>query len=551
MGTVYLGQSADGTLVAVKVIRSDLAADHGFLARFRQEVEAARRVAPFCTARVLDANLDNQQPYLVTEFVDGVRLDTLVQRDGPLPLSSLQGVAVGVAAALAAIHAVGLVHRDLKPNNVLLSYFGPRVIDFGIARALDAATSLTGAGTVVGTPGWMAPEQVAGRSVTPAADVFVWGTMVAYAGMGRSPFGEGATEVLAQRIMHQPPELGGLPDSLQRVVQAAMTKDPVQRPSAQRLVLDLAGGGAPGDPQHAVTEVLQRTWVLPALATEKVRSVQPPPGPPAAPTRPPGSPGGRVPRAAVGRPSPTAAPGTQEGRRPDQGSAPPPRRPQGPAREGPAARQDPHAAPAKVERAPAPPPAAPASSGGWPAPSAPVRRGGRSRTRKRVLIALVFVLLVLLGIARSQGTPGQEQAGPSSEPAVSPPPGVGEPARDGAFEFVVQEVDCGSQTIGNDIFNREADGQYCLVGLRVTNIGSQSSRLNDGNQRLYDADGKEYRVLSEARFYLFGSGETLWDEVNPGNTVSGSLVYDVPDHFRPFTIHLKESQLSAGIAVRL
>src|SRR6266498_2265115 len=170
MGTVYLAQSPAGARVAIKIIRPELAGDAAFLDRFRREVAAARRVAGFCTARVLDANLDGSAPYLVTEYVDGVRLDLVVERDGPLAASNLEGLAVGVAAALAGIHAAEVVHRDLKPGNVLLSYFGPRVIDFGIARALDdASTAITRVGTVMGTPAWMAPEQFGNAPVTTAA----------------------------------------------------------------------------------------------------------------------------------------------------------------------------------------------------------------------------------------------------------------------------------------------------------------------------------------------------------------------------------------------
>ena len=189
MGTVYLGRAlAGGPPVAVKVVHAELAADPEFRARFADEVAAARRVAPFCTARVLDADPAARAPYLVTEFVDGVPLSVAVSDGGPLDESTLHGVALGVAAALSAVHAAGVVHRDLKPANVLLSLSGPRVIDFGIARALDVARRHTQAGMLVGTPGWMAPEQFRGGTVGPAADVFSWGSLVAYAATGHNPW---------------------------------------------------------------------------------------------------------------------------------------------------------------------------------------------------------------------------------------------------------------------------------------------------------------------------------------------------------------------------
>src|SRR6266545_3934139 len=292
MGTVYLAESPAGARVAIKVIRPELAGDVAFLDRFRREVGAARRVAGFCTAQVLDANLDGTAPYLVTEYVDGVRLDLVVERDGPLAASNLEGLAVGVAAALAAIHAAEVVHRDLKPGNVLLSYFGPRVIDFGIARALDdASTAITRAGTVMGTPAWMAPEQFGNAPVTTAADIFAWGGLVAYAGTGRLAFGRGPVEVLAYRIVHQPPDLDGLAEPLRPLVERAMAKDAALRPSARALLAELVGDDEadPGTMAPEVTKVLRRTWVQePARGGPPPRTqAVPPPGAPWRPLPPP------------------------------------------------------------------------------------------------------------------------------------------------------------------------------------------------------------------------------------------------------------------------
>jgi hypothetical protein len=280
MGTVFLGRGGDGELVAVKVLRPELAADPSFLRMFRHEVAAARRVVGFCTARVLDAELSGALPYLVTEYVEGVRLDRAIAARGRLPATDLAGLAVGMAAALTAIHGAGVVHRDLKPSNVLLSYFGPKVIDFGIARALDASAASTATGKLMGSPGWMAPEQFAQRPVTAAVDIFVWGSLVAFAGTGRRPFGQGTVVELVYRIRHEPPDLEGLEGPLRAPVEACMDKDPEHRPTARTLLLELLGDHADPDPQAAATELLQRSWSPPPAAA-------PLPSPPPPATTPP------------------------------------------------------------------------------------------------------------------------------------------------------------------------------------------------------------------------------------------------------------------------
>jgi len=243
MGVVYLGDHA-GSPVAIKVLRPELAADPAFRARFRREVEAAARVAGARTARVLDADGDGPSPYLVTEYVEGPTLCEAVASGGPFRGRRLASLAAGVAEALAAIHAHGLVHRDLKPSNVLLSPTGPKVIDFGIARAVDA-TALTRTGLRFGTPAWMAPEQLQDHPVTPAADVFAWGGLVAFAATGRPPFGSGAAEAVAYRIIHEAPQLGALPGPLRTLVEAALAKDPGGRPPARELLHRLDGATAP------------------------------------------------------------------------------------------------------------------------------------------------------------------------------------------------------------------------------------------------------------------------------------------------------------------
>jgi Protein kinase domain len=292
MGTVFLGRAGDGPPVAVKVLRAELAGDPSFLRMFRHEAAAARRVVGFCTARVLDADISGPLPYLVTEYVEGVRLDRAVAASGRLSATDLEGLAVGMAAALTAIHGAGVVHRDLKPSNVLLSYFGPKVIDFGIARALDASAS-TATGKLMGSPGWMAPEQFAQRPVTAAVDIFVWGSLVAYAGTGRRPFGQGTVVEIVNRIRHESPNLEGLEDRLRELVEGCMAKQPEQRPTARAVLLELLGDHADSDPQAAATQLVQQSWVPPAAATIRSpvaaappRAPPPSPAPPLAMSRP-------------------------------------------------------------------------------------------------------------------------------------------------------------------------------------------------------------------------------------------------------------------------
>jgi serine/threonine protein kinase len=258
MGTVYLAESGSGERLAVKVINPDLAHDDAFRTRFRREVESARRVRRFCTAPVVDAQLDGEPLYIVTEYVDGSNLDEFIRSSGPMRGSSLDHLAVGVATALTAIHGAGVIHRDLKPANVLLSSVGPRVIDFGIARALDTVSEATRTGQFVGTPAYMAPEVFDGKSATAASDVFAWGCVVAYAGTGQTPFTGPTVPAIMYQIMHAEPALDGIDESLRGLVERALAKDPAQRPSGQELLDSLVGQNHADTAQAA--ESLSRTW---------------------------------------------------------------------------------------------------------------------------------------------------------------------------------------------------------------------------------------------------------------------------------------------------
>ena len=241
MGRVYLGLSPAGRAVAVKVVHPDLASDTAFLRRFGQEVAAARAVSGIYTAPVVASGLDERPPWLATAFVPGPPLDHVVEENGPLPEQALWPLLAGLVEALQAIHACGVVHRDLKPANVLLATDGPRVIDFGIARAVDG-TSLTAAGVVFGTPGYMSPEQAEGRGAGPASDVFALGCVVAYAAAGMGPFGTGTAAAILYRVVHAEPVLDRVPPQLREVIARCLVKDPAARPALRALSGAIADG---------------------------------------------------------------------------------------------------------------------------------------------------------------------------------------------------------------------------------------------------------------------------------------------------------------------
>ncbi|MFG2289699.1 PQQ-binding-like beta-propeller repeat protein [Streptomyces sp. NPDC048595] len=239
MGRVYLARSPGSRLVALKVIRPEYAETPNFRGRFRREADAARKVSGFFTPPVLDADADTRQPWLAAAYVPAPSLHDVVRRFGTLPEPALRALGTGLAEALAAIHAAGIVHRDLKPGNVLVAADGPRVIDFGISRAVDA-TQVTRTDAVIGTPGFMAPEQiVSSREAGPAADVFSLGCVLVFAATGRGPFGSGGTAEILYRAVHAPPRLDGVPDALRPLLAACLDKDPANRPPTARLLAAL------------------------------------------------------------------------------------------------------------------------------------------------------------------------------------------------------------------------------------------------------------------------------------------------------------------------
>jgi Protein kinase domain len=240
MGQVYLAKSPGGRLVAIKLIRPELAEERGFRSRFSSEISAAKNVSGIYTAAVVDADSDTELPWLATVYVPGPSLTDAVEDNGPLPVKSVLALAAGLAEALQAIHRVGLVHRDLKPSNVLLAADGPRVIDFGISLALERSM-MTATGMVMGSPGFMSPEQARGRrEVGAPTDVFSLGAVLAFAATGNSPFGVGPTPALLYRVVNEPPELEPVPARLRPLVEQCLAKEPADRPTPAEILASLS-----------------------------------------------------------------------------------------------------------------------------------------------------------------------------------------------------------------------------------------------------------------------------------------------------------------------
>ena len=285
MGRVYLGYSPGGRPVAVKVVHPELARDVEFMHRFRREVSAAQAVSDAYTAAVVGAGPDDSPPWLATTFVPGPPLSDLVAQAGPLPEDAVWRLAGGLAEALQAIHSHGLVHRDLKPGNILIAADGPRVIDFGISRT-TSGTVVTATQMTIGTPAYMSPEQAQGQAVGPASDIFSLGSVLAFAATGAAPFGSGEAFAIGFRVVHGEPDLSRVPLALRPLIDGCLTKDPGARPTVGQLIETVAASAAAYDVTPgkfwpgkvaAVLESGTFTPVLPPATVTPTRT--PPPGP--------------------------------------------------------------------------------------------------------------------------------------------------------------------------------------------------------------------------------------------------------------------------------
>ncbi|MCX5192369.1 protein kinase [Streptomyces sp. NBC_00249] len=279
MGQVFLGTSPGGRRVAVKLIRAELAGTAQFRERFAREVEAARQVGGFHTAQVVDADPSAESPWLVTAFIPGPTLHRAVAEHGPVDPAGALRLGAGLAEGLAAIHRCGLVHRDLKPGNVILAEDGPRVIDFGIARAVDAS-SLTATGSVIGTYAYMSPEQIRADRAGPASDVFALGSVLAFAATGRGPFDAPSLLAVVQRILDEPPALDGIDGELRAILTECLAKDPAHRPAVEglpaRFAAAVAGAARIHPPRREPTVVAAPSGQT-RQAPRSAQSPQPPP----------------------------------------------------------------------------------------------------------------------------------------------------------------------------------------------------------------------------------------------------------------------------------
>ncbi|WP_067608335.1 serine/threonine-protein kinase [Nocardiopsis listeri] len=595
MGTVYLGSTPEkNTHVAIKVIRPELAFDEQTRARFRDEMENARKVASFCTAKVLDHGTFENRPYMVTEYIAGTALAEHIAENGPLDSSTLHGFALGVAAALAAIHRTGLVHRDLKPANVLLSISGPRVIDFGIARAMNTATNHTQTGIVMGSPGWMAPEQLLEEKVTTSADIFAWGCLVAFAGNGTHPFGNGDAMTLGKRVLFAEPQISDLDPPLDRLVARALAKEPGRRPTAQDLLLELAGGEEAGNPNDMVSHALHQSWRpnlppgppgMPHPAHQTATGMRhPAPGQyqAAAPTAPPAHQSGSFthpPQQAPHQPprQPQQAPPQQHAAHPSTGHPAPavPPGPQGqphPAHQGPPPAHHPASTgpipmvpPPEQQRGPQPyvPPVPPPPH----RPTAPGRHGTFYWGVIAAAIALTVALALLVLLAMNGAfSPDQNQGDESNDPGATaegseqegdPQAGQApeEPAptdengaafsADESVRYQVEDLSCDKELPGR---STPSGGRYCVIELTLENRGDTPIDFGSDSQKLVTDDKRwlnsESPTATEAR-------TSLWGTIDPGEAGVGPLVFILTMDELPETLELFHDPDQNPTSIRL
>ncbi|MGA5194422.1 protein kinase domain-containing protein [Streptomyces exfoliatus] len=413
MGKVYLSYTPGGRPVAIKLIRPEFGEDAEFRRRFAQEVRSAQRVQGLFTAPVIDADPEGAQPWLATAYVPGPSLADAVVAHGALPVETVLLLVAGMAEALHVIHGAGIVHRDLKPSNVLLASDGPRVIDFGIAHAADA-TSLTGSGVTIGTPSFMAPEQAAGRKVTPATDIFALGQVAAYAATGLPAFGEGTSHGVLYRIVHEEPDLSAVPERLSELVTRCLAKAPEARPTLAEVIRLCQEANAatvlrrPEDwlPGAVSAEITARAAAPAPAQTPPPPTTAPTAGhPPTAPSGPPASAAGYAPTAPGAAYAPTAPAGPTPPAAPP-GAYGPPAGQQRPPQAGPYGPAPQHGAPVHggpvVHAAPVhggpvhgyPPVQGPAPTP-YPYPGAPGRQqpaASQGRGGRGVLVAIAAVL---------------------------------------------------------------------------------------------------------------------------------------------------------------
>ncbi len=523
MGKVYLSYTPGGRPVAIKVIRPEFGEDAEFRRRFTQEVQSAQRVQGLFTAPVIDADTDSAQPWLATAYVPGPSLADAVVAHGALPVEAVLLMIAGMAEALHVIHGAGIVHRDLKPSNVLLAADGPRVIDFGIAYAADA-TSLTGSGVTIGTPSFMAPEQAAGRKVTPATDIFALGQVAAYAATGTPAFGEGTSHGVLYRIVHEEPDLSGVPERLTELVTRCLAKDPEARPSLSQIIALCQAANA--------ETVLRRPedWLpAPVAADITVRAaapapVQTPPPPAAAPAVPAYAPTAPV---APATPPPGFGPAphqqpTQPHQQHQQQHQPPQSYPTPAPTPGPAAPPPAHAhayaptqfpAQPQQQRQPRPYP-----GGFMPQPAQPPKKSGK----KGVLIALAAVLVFAVAgsatayalLKENNGEPSQgsgsaqdkgkgaDQAGGGQTGSAQPGAKPGAKADPKPTDHKGINLTAGYHLTLGDEDIRPQDGEDGGYELSYDTGGYLDAETSDGNMVLLDPgqEGSLAVCRTETRF---------------------------------------------------
>lgn len=554
MGKVYLSYTPGGRPVAIKVIRPEFGEDPEFRRRFAQEVTSAQRVQGLFTAPVIDADTKGAQPWLATAYVPGPSLADAVVAHGALPVEAVLLLIAGMAEALHVIHGAGIVHRDLKPSNVLLAADGPRVIDFGIAYAADA-TSLTGSGVTIGTPSFMAPEQAAGRRVTPATDIFALGQVAAFASTGSPAFGEGTSHGVLYRIVHEDPDLTGVPERLMELVGRCLSKDPEDRPSVAE-VIQLC--------QTANAETVLRRpedWLpTPVAADITVRAaapapVQTPPPPSAAPATPPaGTATPATPTPTPPAPEPEPEPATVQQPSAPAASTPPPGY-------GPPVTPPPGQGPQPVQPGPyGAQPVQPAAYGypqqtyGYPQPAsghptqpAPQAPAPTKRRRGRI-VALAIAAALIFGLAGG-GTAyfmlkddGKDDRGTSSAKDKATPP-AGETTPTPTPEDTSDEAADGGSPEEADVDpTPTADptpddfpGINLTAGYHLT-LGDDEVRPqegeNDGYELSYDDDGYIDSETEGGKLILLDTGQ------------HGSL--DICRAETRFANHINVDQLSKG-----